>query len=455
MVLDKSKFGCYNRRSNRQGGSRHEYKNVDKCGTANVRGDSPRKTMLRANAMPVNRLNRLLDARESELVEIRRALHRHPELGGYEENTLTLIREKLREAGIGFTEVEKGGILAFLGGGADEKTVLLRADMDALPICEDKCNLAGEKLVLSQTEGVAHLCGHDAHTAMLLTCGSILKSLENELDGRVILCFERAEEGGGPGHAYGVYPILKYLEDNHIRVDRCFALHVNPELEAGKISAEPGGVMAGNCGFEVHIKGRAGHGSRPDLANNPLDCFCDLYQALCKLPMRRLDPYGLFTFSIPLVKMGSYGNVIADELYFEGTARSLDRGSLEIFRDEFLRLLKSLTAAYRCAYDIDTVYVESPLCNDADCAARIRQTVETCFGSEHYLPCKANLGSESFAHYTARYPGAMAFLGVKNTALGSGAPLHSARFDLDEGALKYGAGVLAGFALDALSKTRK
>lgn len=396
----------------------------------------------------------LLNDQEAELIEIRRYLHSYPELAGYEKNTLAFIRDKLKAEGIGFIEIEKGGILAEISGGTSEKCVLLRADMDALPINEDSFNLVREKQTVSKIPGAAHLCGHDGHTAMLLICGAILKKLSDKLDGKVLLCFERAEEGGGPDHAYGVYPLLKYMEDNKIRIDKCFALHVNPELESGKISAEAGGVMAGSFGFEIHIKGKGGHGSRPDLANNPLDCFCDFYEALCKTAMRNIDPYKLITFSVPLIQMGKYNNVISDELYFSGTARSLDRESLETFRKVFTNQLEHLTAAYGCSCSTDSIYIESPLCNDEECSESIKQTVERYFGREQYLPCKANLGSESFAHYVDKYSGALAFLGIKNNEAGSGSPLHSPCFDLDENALKYGAGVLAGFALDELKKTK-
>lgn len=366
----------------------------------------------------------------------------------------TLRKELIRQLDSGWGDeiaeefVTVGGndvYISFLCAKDGEKLRVISAD-------EEINLLIWEKQTVSKIHGAAHLCGHDGHTAMLLICGAILKKLSDRLDGKVLLCFERAEEGGGPDHAYGVYPLLKYMEDNKIRIDKCFALHVNPELESGKISAEAGGVMAGSFGFEIHIKGKGGHGSRPDLANNPLDCFCDFYETLCKTAMRSIDPYKLITFSVPLVRMGEYNNVISDELYFSGTARSLDRESLETFRKAFINQLEHLTAAYGCSYSTDSIYIESPLCNDEECSERIKKTVERYLGKEQYLSCKANLGSESFAHYVDKYSGALAFLGIKNNEAGSGSPLHSSCFDLDENALKYGVGVLAGFALDELKK---
>lgn len=387
---------------------------------------------------------------EKELILVREHLHKNPELSGMEIKTLEFIKESLSKIDIPFVEVKKGGIIATLSGGTGKETILLRADIDALPVKENPDNLSKKKSVVSTVDGVAHVCGHDAHTAMLLTAAKLLKEREKELNGKVLLCFERAEEGGGPDHSYGKDPLLKYLDENHIKPDKCIALHVNPELETGKISAEPMGVMAGSFGFEIHIKGSGGHGSRPDLANNPLDCFTAFYQSLSAMRIRKIEPYNLLTFSIPLVRMGTLGNVIEDDLYFEGTARALDTKSLEIFKESFVKQLDYFTEAFDCTYEVDLMYIEEPLCNDSEVAESIRHTVEELFGKEHYLACKANLGSESFAYYTQKYSGAMAFVGIKNEALGSGASLHSDRFDLDESALRYGAGALAGYALNEL-----
>ncbi|MBQ8836117.1 MAG: amidohydrolase [Clostridia bacterium] len=399
----------------------------------------------------MNKLLKQLEAEESDLIETRNYLHLHPELSGEEINTLALISQRLTDMDIPYTEIEKGGILAELTNGIGGKTVLLRADMDALPVQESSCNLVRAKKVVSKNGGVSHVCGHDAHTAMLLTAAKLLRARISELNGTVLLCFERAEEGGGPGHSFGVKQILRYMDRNNIRPDSCFALHVDPRLDTGKLSVERGGVMAGSFGFEISIKGTGGHGSRPDLANNPLDCFTAFYQSLAAIRLRKISPYGLLTFSIPLVRTGTLGNLIDSELYFEGTARSLDIKSLEIFRDSFLNQLEHFTAAFGCEYRTELIYLEAPLCNDAEVADNARGVVKEMFGDDHYQAIEPNLGSESFADYTYRFPGAMAFLGIRNEELGSGAGLHADNFDIDENALKYGAGVLAGYALNELT----
>lgn len=395
-----------------------------------------------------------LEAQEAWLTETREHLHQYPELSGEEKETLAFVRQQLADLQIPFVEVEKGGILGYLTGGYSAKTVLLRADLDALPVEEAPDNGLRPKKVVSRQKGIAHVCGHDAHTAMLLAAARLLAERRSELNGTAIFCFERAEEGGGPGHAFGVRPLLAYLEQRGIKPDSCLAIHVSPELDTGKISVEPGGVMAGNFGFEIHIKGTGGHGSRPDLANNPLDCFVAFYQSLAGIRLREVSPYNLLTFSIPHVRVGTLGNVIEEDLYFEGTVRSLDKESLERFRDAFLRQLDHITAAFGCSCRIDLMYLEAPLCNDRKVAETAGKVVRDLFGEKQYEACKANLGSESFAHYTECFPGAMAFLGIKNEQLGSGASLHSDKFDLDEAALKYGAGLLAGYAFKELAEEK-
>ena len=436
------------------------------------------------------RMNELgIDA--AHLIEMRRYLHRQPELSGYEKNTLKFISAELDALGIPYHEVEKGGIIALItgeaggpgvlngtlntldalgtltgggnraadvtlaGGGNRAKDgtvrkVLLRADMDALPMEEDRNNLKQEKQVLSEVSGAAHTCGHDAHTAMLLAAAKVLQEKRGLFSGTVILCFERAEETGGPDQTYGYGRLFRYMDENGLSPDACFALHVDPDLACGHISAEPGGVYAGGFGFGVSIKGSGGHGSRPDKANNPLDCFLSFYQTLQGMPMRQLDPFAMLTFSIPFVRMGDTANVISEELYFEGTARSLSKATLTAFKDRFFELLQGTCGLYGCSYEVKMQWLTDPVVNRASDAERIRELTVRHLGKDSYEAAPPTLSSETFAHYTDHYGGAIAFLGVKDEELGSGAPIHSPQFDLNEEALTAGAALHVLFALDAL-----
>ena len=403
---------------------------------------------------------------EQHLIDMRRHLHRHPELSGYETETVAFIARELENLGIPFEIVEKGGVVGWIMGSGTKPdqdktgqgkadpgktgTVLLRADMDALPVQERKWNLKREKAVLSQTDGVSHVCGHDAHTAMLLSAAGILKTHRDRFSGTVYLCFERAEETCGPDQSYGYKPLLQYFDQKGLHPDSCLALHVRPTLESGHICAESGPAYAGSFGFSIRIKGRGGHGSRPDEANNPLDCFTAFYQALQSVPLRSLSPFEKITFSIPIVQMGEARNVIPDELYFAGTARGFEKNTLESFREIFYQYLDAHCKMYGCTYEEGLCWLEEPLINTEEDAQRVKRAAER-IGDDVYRKTNPTLGSETFAHYTNKFGGAIAFLGIANSELGSGAPLHSPEFDLDESALKVGAQVLAFFALDALS----
>ncbi|MBQ9614364.1 MAG: amidohydrolase [Lachnospiraceae bacterium] len=384
------------------------------------------------------------------LVRMRRYLHVNPELSGFEENTIRYIEEELLRLQIEYVVVEKGGIIARItGNGRHSPVVLLRADMDALPVQESPCNLVREKQVLSGTEKAAHVCGHDAHTAMLLSAAEVLNRKKDRFYGTILLCFERAEENGGPDHSYGYKPIFRYLEDHGIWPDTCFALHVRPGLESGLISAEPGGAYAGSFGFSIRILGSGGHGSRPDQTNHPLDCFTAFYQALQGLPMRTNSPFETFTFSIPVVRTGEAVNVIPDSLYFAGTARSYDMDLLNNFRTRFFECLHACCGMYGCTYEEVFSWMDEALINRKEDAFRLKEALEKS-APGCYRACEPSLGSETFARYTKKYGGALAFLGIDNKELGSGAPLHSPEFDLDEDALSLGTAAHVLFAMKTL-----
>ena len=178
------------------------------------------------------------------------------------------------------------------------------------------------------------MCGHDGHTAMLLTSAKLLQEHRDELDGNVILMFERGEEGGE-----NCYFLLKYLLEEQIRVDGCWSMHMAPAVDAGKIAVLDDGVMAGLCAFDVTIKGKGGHGSRPDLANNPVDCYSAIATALQSVPMREISPFQVLTYTICLLNASPKINVIPEQVRFGGTARFYEKELVgEPFKRAFLRL---------------------------------------------------------------------------------------------------------------------
>jgi amidohydrolase len=391
----------------------------------------------------------LAKANKDYTVEARRHLHRHPELSRVEFETLKYIRSHLEKWGISYVEVEEGGIFASIGDESRGRTVLLRADIDALPIQENPRNLAGEREVISEAEGVQHACGHDAHTAMLLTAGKILKEQEGKIPGRVLLMFERGEEGGG-----NFRQLLYYLEDKKIRVDGGHAIHVRPGVPAGKIVAIPGPIMSAGCGFNVTITGRGGHGSRPDLANSPLDCFTLLYQSLKDIRLKHISPFDNFTFSVGTVSYGNKGNVIPDELNFQGSARTVNEANVNRFFGEFDLLLDSITKTHRCTYKTGRRFKGTPALNNPLMAKISQEAIRKYLGEEHLIPnYEPLMASDSWARTGKLFPAIMIHLGVDNPELGCGADLHTSLFDLDERVLPLGVAATVGFALGFLKNT--
>jgi amidohydrolase len=390
-------------------------------------------------------------AKENEAlsIDIRRHLHRYPELSSREFETLKYIRSQLEDFKISFVEVENGGIIASIGDESRGKTVLLRADIDALPIQENSCNLLRERDIISEIDGVQHACGHDAHTAMLLTAGKILKENEAFVPGRVLLMFERGEEGGG-----NIVHLVQYIKENKIHLDGAHAIHVRPGVPAGKIVAISGPIMAAGCGFDVTIIGRGGHGSRPDLANSPLDCFTSFYQALKDIKLNRISPFDLLTFSVGKLCFGQKGNIIADELTFQGSARVVDEKLISLFFEEFDLRLENITRAHRCTYRLGPRLVGPPVFNHEFAVCNSQKAIRKYLGEEFLIDkFTPMMGSESFSVMGKFCPSIMIHLGIDNPDLGSGADIHTDLFDIDEKVLPLGVVASAGFALEFLNHT--
>lgn len=383
---------------------------------------------------------------QERIVSYRRYLHENPELSQQETNTVSYICNRLEEFGISYVEVPKGGVLGFLGGDNESKTVLLRADMDALPVPESPCNLKQPKTCVSKVEGVSHVCGHDAHVAMLLVAGKILQEQIDQVPGRVVLFFERAEEAGG-----NILYLLRYLHEQKIRIDGCFGMHVKGNLDAGQFSLEPGGVNAGGFGFEVKLTGRGGHGSAPEKANSPIDCFVALYQSFINIPVKYISAKDACSFSLGKVVSGTKRNIIPETLEFAGSMRFFDHAVGEKAKQEFLRLLDYICQVYQCQYEVTkSVGPTLPLVNHPQCVQIGRRAIQKQLGAERLSSMEREMGSESFSAAQRLYPGAYAFLGVRNETLGSGAANHSPAFDIDESVLYLGTALHVAYALEFL-----
>lgn len=383
---------------------------------------------------------------EAQMTADRRWLHEHPELSGCETETLGYIVKALEALHLGIHIVPGGGVIGVLGEG--EPCVLLRADCDALPIQEGPTNLTFPRCCVSQNPGVMHACGHDAHMAMLLGAARALAAHREEIPGCVLFVFERGEEKGGKGY---LEHLLPYIEEK-FAVGACYATHVRWDIPSGKIAVPEGAAMAGAFGFDVTLHGKGGHGSRPDLAVSPIDCFAAIHAQLLALRMRAAAPEQVLTYSLGLVQAGEQGNTIPETLRFAGTVRTFDTaGAGERFAKETRRIIDGTCEAQGCTAEY--THFSKPLYevrNHPEAAARAKQAIARNVGMLSLTAASPWMASESMSAYLKLWPGVLTFTGIRNEKVGAGANHHTPQFDLDEAALLPGAAAACAFALDYL-----
>lgn len=382
---------------------------------------------------------------ENEIINIRRDLHEHPEISMQEERTIQVVTKQLSEYDIPYEIVPDGGVIGMIKGTNPGKTLILRADLDALPMKESPMNLKQRKIVVSKTDTAAHTCGHDGHTAMLLGAAQILQHYKEHIEGRVLLAFEQGEETGS-----GIYRLLRRLVE--IGADGIWGIHLKSDIPTGKISVDPGPRMTGVFPFHVKIHGTGGHGARPDLAISPLSCFHSFYQRLQAMSSELLDPFLPFTYSIGHVSYGQAANVIGDSLEFSGTARFLHVEQAEAFVEAFKYTLEETTKLHKCTHEylMPLHIMHTFVYNDKTCASIAKQSVIDILGEEALINYPAWMASEPFGLYQRYFPGVFAFVGIYNEEKGTGAEHHNAHFDLDEDALLVGVLATVKYALNFL-----
>lgn len=380
------------------------------------------------------------------MVQHRRHIHRHPELTGKEDQTVAYILEQLKTLNIPTIEVENGGVLGFIKGQKSGKRVVLRADIDALPVQEPENNLKGPRVCVSENPGVMHACGHDSHTAMLLGAAKILSENKEVITGEVMLVFERGEEGGG-----NLRFIMEYLEEHHITFDGAWALHVFQDMPTGMLGIRPGGVMAGAIALRYKIIGRGGHGSRPDLSINPIDCMLALLDEIYKAPMKFTHPFEPVTFSIAKIQSGHVHNVIPDVAEFAGSIRFFHTEKTAKPLVAYLHeMTETFAKLYRCEIEY-TIKVGRPTINDPTATQIARNAVAEVLGAEWITEGEPAMGSESFPAFANYAPSFYGKLGITNPEVGSGAEIHNQFFDIDEKAMIHGAAATVAFALAFLN----
>ncbi|MFE2146714.1 M20 family metallopeptidase [Streptomyces sp. NPDC059456] len=381
-----------------------------------------------------------------DTVALRRDIHRHPELGTDLPRTQRAVLDALAALPLDLaTGSGLSSVTATLDGALPGPTVLLRADMDALPL-EEETGLE----FASRVPGVMHACGHDAHTAMLVAAARLLSARRRELAGRVVFMFQPAEESGGGA--------LRMIDEGVLRtadggvVDRAFALHLTTRFDSGTLHLRPGTTFAASDLLRVSVRGRGGHASAPHLGLDPVPVACEIVQALQTMVTRTVDVHDPAVVTVASVHAGTTANVIPDTAEITGTFRTLSPATRRLVREGIARVAHHVAAAHGAGAEVTLTEGYPPVVNDPAHTAALRDTATALLGPDrvHRLH-RPFLWAEDFSYVLERVPGTMAFLGARppGTPPGQAPDLHSGRVVFDEAALAAGAALHAAAALYA------
>ncbi|MGJ9457701.1 M20 metallopeptidase family protein [Oceanobacillus sp. CF4.6] len=382
---------------------------------------------------------------KDEVIAMRRHIHQYPELSNHEKDTSAYIQQKLTEYGIHFeTGFATHGVLGIIQGKKPGKTVALRADIDALPIQE-----LNDDTFISKHPNVMHACGHDAHTAMLLGSGYILKQMEQEIQGTVLLVFQPAEEDSPIGGASvmmedGVFDMYK--------PDAIFGQHIWPYIPTGAVGVHDSEVMGASDRFKIILEGRGGHASMPHQTSDAVVAAGHLITALQTIVSRNLDPMEASVVTISMIEAGSVPNIIPREVTLQGSIRTYNSEIREKLKERFFQITTQIAEAFGAKAVIEYMDGYPATINTPRWAQLARQSAQKVIGKTATPAYNPSLAGEDFGRFLQKYPGAFVWLGAQIEDKEIQAPLHDANFKLNERALPDGTKLLVQIAIDALNE---
>jgi amidohydrolase len=384
---------------------------------------------------------------EPKLIELRRDLHRHPELSNREFRTAEKVAAFLTGLGLQVqTGIAKTGVVGLLEGSQPGPTVAIRADMDALPIQE-----LNEVPYRSTNEGVKHACGHDVHTTVGLGVAEILSALRDRIRGQIKFIFQPAEEGAPPGEEGGASLMIKEGVLETPSVEAIFGLHVMPTIEVGSISYSAGPVWASNDTLELIISGRKTHAAYPHTGVDAITVASHALVALQTMVSRTVDAREPLIISIGVIEGGNQYNVLADQVRLVGIIRSLSPEIRASAPNRIEAVLRGVTQAFGASYTMNITPGAPVVMNDPKLVQKVVPVLEQVLGKDHVLIQKPQMGAEDFACFAEKIPGFYFFLGVRNEGRGITDMLHTPRFDVDEACLALGVNTMSQVMLQYLA----
>jgi amidohydrolase len=379
------------------------------------------------------------------IIDIRRNLHRNPELSYQEHKTAAFIASHLRDMGIEVKESVGGtGVVGLLRGNKEGRTIAVRADMDALPV-----NEANDLLYRSIYDNCMHACGHDGHMAIILGVAKLLAPIRDSFVGNIKFIFQPAEEIPPEGGAKRMIAEGVLLDPP---VDAILGVHIWPDVLSGEVALKAGPIMAEADKFELFIRGKGGHGASPHHTVDTFVITAQVILALQTLVSRKIDPLKSVVLSIGKCNGGSAYNIIPDEVRLEGTTRYFEAKLGNFMKEQIEKLVNGICQAYGGFYELNYQYGFPPTVNDYQITSLVAQSASEILGKEkvHWIEAPSMTG-EDFSFYLQQVPGCYFWLGTKNPDKGIVNPLHSSSFQLDEEVLSLGTAILTQTILNFLN----
>lgn len=378
-----------------------------------------------------------------KVIEIRRELHRHPELSNAEYHTSEVIKKFLHENYIEFSKLgDSTGVVAIIRGDKEGKTLGIRADIDALPIQEET-----ELEFKSAIKNVMHACGHDLHVATVLGVAYVLKEFKEQIAGNVKFVFQPAEEDGQGGYN----TVYEWGALENPKVDAFVGVHVFPEMPVGKISLKSGVIQSAAGNFKITIKGKGGHGSAPYQTIDPVLIGCRVVEALQSVISREVDSFTPSVLSVTTFHAGQKSNIIPEEAIITGTIRSASSKQVENIYNRIKRTAVGIASASEAEAEVEGGLGILAVLNDKEITEKFAWSASNIIGNENVIwTDRYSLGSDDFAYYAKEVPSIYFKLGTRNESIDAIYPIHNPKFVADEKSLEVGTNIISAFALDFL-----